>query len=95
MRKKNPFDIKLHPDEQEIEDALPDDLTGTFPVTANLTEEMAIAKEAAANYLRKDTKFNFKLSRHDADGLRRIALKKGLPYQALIASVLHQYIASH
>jgi hypothetical protein len=38
------FNIKLDPYEQEIEDALPESLEG-LPVTANLSEGLAMAKE--------------------------------------------------
>ena len=79
--------------EQEIEDALPDSLEKLHP--KNLTEELAFAKQAAANYLRKDTKINIRLSHHDINGLRRIAVREGLPYQTLIASVLHKFVSHH
>lgn len=93
MIKKNPFDIPLDPEEQAIEDALPDDLHTPLPTTANLAEELALAREAAANYLRKEAKINIRLTRFDVEGLRRIAAREGLPYQTLIASILHKYVA--
>lgn len=92
-KKKDIFDIELDAYEQEIEDMLPSALEKLRP--KSLKEELAFAKEAAANYLRKDTKINIRLSHHDVDGLRRIAVREGLPYQTLIASVLHKYVASH
>ena len=57
MNKKDPFDIKLDPYEQEIEDALPNRLE-ELPVTPQLEKELARSKEAAAYYLRKNAKTN-------------------------------------
>lgn len=93
-RKPEVFDVKLDPYEQEIEDALPERLED-LPITANLAEELALAKEAAANYLRKNAKINIRLTHFDVEGLKRIAVKEGLPYQTLIASILHKYVTQH
>ena len=93
-KKKDIFNIKLDPEEQEIEDALPE-AGEDLPMTANLAEEIALAREAASNYFRKDIKINIRLSSHDVEHLRRIAAKEGLPYQTLIASILHKYAANH
>lgn len=96
MRKKKHgvLNTKLDSYEKEIEDALPESLEELSSVE-NFAEELAFAKEAAANYLRKDTKINIRLSHYDVEGLRRIAAREGLPYQTLIASILHKYIAHH
>lgn len=64
-------------------------------MTKNLEEELAFIEEAAANYLRKDTKINIRLSHGDIEGLRRIAVREGLPYQTLIASILHKYVSHY
>lgn len=91
-RKQNRFNVKLDPEEMEIEAAFPKNWD-KLPVTSNLAEELDFAKEAAGHYLRKDTKINIRLSSHDLDGLRRAAVKEGLPYQTLISSVLHKYVS--
>lgn len=93
-KKKDIFNIKLDPEEQEIEDALPK-VGEDLPMTANLAEEIALARKAATNYFRKDIKINIRLSSYDVEHLRRIAAKEGLPYQTLIASILHKYAAEH
>lgn len=31
----------------------------------------------------------------DVEGLKRIAVKEGLPYQTLISSILHKYVTQH
>jgi predicted DNA binding CopG/RHH family protein len=93
-RKKRRFHQSLDAEEQEIEDALPESWN-ELPMTDNLEEEVAFAKEAAANYLRKDAKINIRLSHVDVERARRIAARKGLPYQTFIASIIHEYVASH
>ena|ERR1700733_12421062 len=93
-RKQEKLNVKLDVYEKEIEEALPESLEEIFSVE-NLAEELAFLKEAAANYLRKDTKINIRLSHYDVEGLRRIAVREGLPYQTLIASVLHKYVTQH
>ena len=87
-------DIKLDADEQSIEDVLPETLA-TLPVTKNLKEEIIFAKEAAANYLRKEAKINIRLTHFDVENLRRLAARKGLPYQTLITGILHEYVTHH
>jgi len=45
--------------------------------------------QAAERYLRKDARVNIRLSTADLEMLKRRAAEEGLPYQTLIASVLH------
>ena len=96
MKKSKRKITKAHLDayEKEIENALPDSLEKLL-LTKNQKEELSLAKEAAANYLRKDAKINIRLSSYDLEGLRRLAVREGLPYQTLISSILHKYVASH
>jgi predicted DNA binding CopG/RHH family protein len=51
------------------------------------------AREAAKRYTRKDARINIRLSLADLEMLKRRAVEEGLPYQSLIASVLHKYAA--
>jgi predicted DNA binding CopG/RHH family protein len=48
---------------------------------------------AARRYLRKDARINIRLSNADLEMLKRRAAQEGLPYQSLISSVLHKYVA--
>jgi len=41
---------------------------------------------------RKDARINIRLSSKDLRGLQKRALAEGIPYQTLIASVLHKYV---
>ena len=51
------------------------------------------ARQAAQRYLRKDARVNIRLSTADLEMLKRRAAQEGLPYQTLIASVLHKYVS--
>ena len=48
--------------------------------------------EAARNTLRKDRRINIRLSQSDLEGLKLAAVREGVPYQTLVASVLHKYV---
>ncbi len=49
--------------------------------------------QAAHSTLRKNQRINIRLSQGDLEGLKLSAVREGLPYQTLIASVLHKYIS--
>lgn len=51
------------------------------------------AEEAARNYLRKDARINIRLASADLEMLKLRAAEEGIPYQTLIASVLHRYVS--
>lgn len=56
----------------------------------------AVAKYTryARNTFRKDCRVNIRLSSKDLDAFKRKAQQEGLPYQTLMASVLHKYVKS-
>jgi len=92
MKKRNVFDVKLDPEEQELLESVE---RGEWKTVDKFEEEAAFAKEAAANFSRKDARVTLRLSTVDLDHLKRKAAYKGLPYQTFIASVLHEYAAGH
>jgi len=49
-------------------------------------------QQAARATLAKDRRLNIRLSSPVLDGLQARALEEGLPYQTLIASVLHKFV---
>lgn len=53
---------------------------------------LARHKSYAAATFRKDARINIRLSGKDLRGLQKRALAEGMPYQTLIASILHKYI---
>lgn len=49
---------------------------------------------AYARYMiRKNKRINIRLAENDLNGLQTRAYEEGIPYQTLIASILHKYIA--
>ena len=55
-------------------------------------EELAKFKAAARATAMKDRRVNIRLSSGDLSDIQAKALEEGVPYQTLIASVLHKYV---
>jgi len=49
-------------------------------------------KEYAEATIRKDARINIRLSSRDLRGLQKRAMAEGIPYQTLVASILHKYV---
>ena len=54
--------------------------------------ELARLKAAARATATKDKRVNIRLSSMDLSDLQARALQEGLPYQTLIASIVHKYV---
>jgi predicted DNA binding CopG/RHH family protein len=91
-QKDEDFDQELDAEEKDL---LASFERGEWKRVPNLKEAKAFAREAAANYFRKDARINIRLSRSDLSRIKQIAAYEGLPYQTLIASLLHKYAAGH
>ena len=61
-----------------------------LPTPAELAQLKGEWKAIAANSSRRKA-VTLRLQERDIERLKSIALQKGLPYQTLVASVLHQY----
>ena len=61
----------------------------------NLKKAKISARKIATKTLRKDVRINIRLASSDISSIKQIAAYEGLPYQTLIASVLHKYAAGH
>jgi predicted DNA binding CopG/RHH family protein len=55
-------------------------------------EELARIREAARATAIKDRRVNIRLTAGDLADIQARALEEGVPYQTLIASVLHKYV---
>lgn len=66
---------------------------GAFRPVKNQDRARKEAMEAARRYTRKDARINIRLSIADLEMLKRRAAEEGLPYQSLIASILHKYVS--
>jgi predicted DNA binding CopG/RHH family protein len=62
----------------------------------DLKEASKIEKEKirvmADNTFRKNRRVTIRLYDHDLKGIQKKAMEKGMPYQTLISSMIHQYI---
>jgi predicted DNA binding CopG/RHH family protein len=57
-----------------------------------LEQEFERYQDYATATFKKDRRVNIRISSKDLEALQKRALEEGLPYQTLIASVLHKYI---
>ncbi|MCH7764757.1 MAG: antitoxin [Candidatus Marinimicrobia bacterium] len=66
--------------------------SGEWETVEDLPKRKAEFQEYAKATLKKDKRVNIRISARDLQELQRIAIREGLPYQTLIASILHKYI---
>ena len=83
------FDVELDEEEREILEAY--ERGETVPVP-DMEARIAEYQEAARNFFRKDRRVNIRISNRDILALQEIAQEEGLPYQTLMASILHKYV---
>lgn len=76
-------------EEQIISDAYDN---GVLNVKDPDSELRSLLKKAGENTFRKDKRINIRLTSHDLEGIQRKASRKGIPYQALISGLIHQYV---
>ncbi len=81
--------IKLDQEENEILEAFE---SGNIKQARNADETQKRHKEYAKAMLQKDARINIRLPSKDLRGLQKRALSEGIPYQTLVASILHKYV---
>ena len=69
--------------------------SGEFRPVEDQQRAKQTAVQAARRYLRKDARVNIRLSSADLEMLKQRAAEEGLPYQSLIASILHKYVSGN
>ncbi len=82
--------FELDKNEQKL---LKDFEKGDFKAVPNVKKELTRYKKYVAVTLNKTRNINIRLSSRDLSKLKAMAVEKGLPYQTLVSSVLHQYSA--
>jgi predicted DNA binding CopG/RHH family protein len=81
--------MRFDKEEKEILDAYEKgDIKTRYPSKKELTE----VKIAAENTFKKNRRVTIRLYDHDFKGIQKKAMEKGIPYQTLISSMIHQYI---
>ena len=82
--------INLDKEERDILESFE---RGEWKSVPNLKEEIKKHQTYAQNMLKKDKRVNIRMSSKDLEELQTIAVEDGLPYQTLISSILHRYVA--
>ncbi|MGM0785048.1 MAG: CopG family antitoxin [Pseudomonadota bacterium] len=82
-------DTKLDREEQESLEAFE---SGELVSELDDARRESLASSAEATF-KKDRRINIRISSRDLEALQRRALEEGLPYQSLVASVLHKYVS--
>lgn len=81
---------KLSEEERELLRSVED---GEWRSAPGKAEEIRRYREYAKATFKKDRRINIRISSRDLEALQKRALMEGIPYQTLIASVLHKYAA--
>ena len=76
-------------EELEILKALEDE---RLKLSINAEEEIALAKQAAKEYLSKSKNVTLRLNMLDLKGIKEKSKEIGIPYQTIISSLVHQYV---
>ena len=80
---------KLDPYEAEVLEAYESGKLKPIATKAELARMRAAARATAI----KDRRVNIRLSSGDLHDIQAKALEEGMPYQTLIASILHKYVS--
>ena len=79
----------LDSEEQELIQSLEQD---DWRSTENLENWKTLLSKTAANTLTKDQRMNIRITKNDFDSIKIKAMEEGLPYQTLVASIIHKYV---
>ena len=81
---------KLKEEERELLESVE---SGEWKSVPDREAEVSRYRDYAAATFKKDRRINIRISSKDLDALQKRALREGIPYQTLVASILHKYVA--
>ncbi|WP_069471236.1 CopG family antitoxin [Candidatus Marithrix sp. Canyon 246] len=81
--------FQLDEEEQELLQAFE---SGEFESDMSPSRKEFIEQSAAQTF-KKDKRINIRISNRDLVAIQRRALEEGMPYQTLVASILHKYVS--
>jgi predicted DNA binding CopG/RHH family protein len=81
--------MKLDREEKDLLDAYE---RGDMELATPTKKEKEGLRETATNTFRKNRRMTIRLYEHDLEGIKKKALEKGVPYQSLVSSMIHQYV---
>jgi predicted DNA binding CopG/RHH family protein len=79
--------------DHEEQDLLGSYERGEWQSIKGRTEAFERYRDYARTTFKKDRRVNIRISSKDLEALQKRALEEGLPYQTLLASILHKYAA--
>ncbi len=82
--------IKLDKEERDLSRSVE---KGEWKSVRNLEAEIRGAKSIADATIAKTHRMNIRIAEKDLIALRIRAMKEGMPYQTLVSSILHKYLA--
>lgn len=82
--------MKLDKEEKEI---LKSYENGEWKSVKDLEKQKIDAMRYARNTTAKNKRINIRLSERDLVNLKAKSLEEGMPYQTLVASIIHKYIS--
>jgi predicted DNA binding CopG/RHH family protein len=83
---------QLDKEESEILDAIEE---GNWELVKPKMAELSRYAEIARNTFRKDQRMNIRISKADMDRIKTRAAEEGLPYQTLVASIIHKFASGN
>ena len=81
--------------DEEEKDILESYQRGEWMPVKNPKAEIKKLRQYARNTLQKDKRINIRMSSKDLDQVQVIAVQEGIPYQTLISSIIHKYVAGY
>jgi predicted DNA binding CopG/RHH family protein len=81
--------MKVREDKKELLDSVEREEWVSIP---DFRKEAKRYQEYARATFRKDKRVNMRISEKDLTKIQKRALQEGLPYQTLIASILHKFV---
>lgn len=81
---------KLDKEEEQILEAIEN---GDWEMVKPTKPQLHHYSHIAKNTLRKDQRMNIRISKMDLDGIKAKAAQEGIPYQTLVAHIIHKYVA--
>ena len=81
---------RLSPGEKALRDSVE---RGEWHPVRDLQRQRTRYQKYAQATLRKDQRINIRISGKDLSAIQKRAIEEGIPYQTLIASLLHKYAA--
>ena len=66
---------------------------GDWKSVKNRKTEVRRYQSYVRDALQKSSRVNIRISPQDLDGMQQRAIEEGIPYQTLMASVIHKFVA--